>query len=422
MTKLQPPELPTRSTKYPDGVDGFDVRSTFILLTRETTPHGFEWKQFDTLLTQSGFFLDKTANYQGSINNPDGSIPETIFIAHLDTIGNVPPARIEHVFKDDTVTSNGTTILGADDKAGVTILLYLIHKQVPGFYVFTWGEESGRLGSRALAARYSFAKFKRAIAFDRKGTTSIITRQGGQISCSNEFADALIKEFATHDLAFEKDPTGTFTDTVSFFGEVPECTNISVGYSFAHGTQEEQDLAFLEDLCHAAGRIKWEELPTHQETSVRYPKVEQGSYKTSSYGYQGSYGGSYQGQPYKNYHLYPGTGFPPKAPEAPAPAPKGIASPESKGAKPNAKRPANVPPPWSDAEFEKLADEETLRAAQDDWDLMTDLNDRQTLEVELVEQFFFNYPEGATHALFALMQANPFAARSHLVKLETTTR
>ena len=279
-----------RSEQFPDGVDGFDVRLIFSQLTQETTPHGFEWKQFDNLMEGLGFTLDKSANYQGLIKKPDGEMPETIFIAHLDTVGSVPPKRIEQRIRGDYMLTDGKTLLGADDKAGVTVLLYLLHMQVPGFYVFTYGEESGRIGSRALTMKYKFDHFKRAIAFDRRGTTSIITRQSGQTSCSDEFADALADQYADLGVILEKDTGGSFTDTVSFFGEVPECTNISVGYENAHGSNEFQNLAYLERLCHASARVDWEALPTVQDPSKRYG----GSYASGKAG-GADYGHFYRG-------------------------------------------------------------------------------------------------------------------------------
>ena len=421
--KVQPIETQPRSQKYPDGVNGFDVRGVFTHLTRYTTPHGFEWMQHHELLTNAGFTLDKTANYRGVITNPDGSEPETIFIAHLDTVGPVPPQRVEHfLYEDGVIASNGKTILGADDKAGVTVLLYLIHQRVPGLYVMTWGEESGRQGSRALVNKYRFDTYKRAIAFDRKGTSSIITKQSGQTSCSDQFADALIDQFHRRGMIFTKDPGGSYTDTVSFFGEVPECTNISAGYTEAHSNREQQDLAFLEDLCHAAGEIDWEALSTAQDPKKRYSTTP-----TRVPNYQ------YGFQP-------PGPGgFPPKTQDwhhtAGWPAAKGADSGKATKALEHIEKKAK-PPEESDSSsikgaadpktepypFEFAGDDlaEMTTAAQEAWDTMMELLKHSHLDVDTVADFFYFNPEAAADALHSLIVANPHRARQHAVRLDTT--
>ena len=46
--------------------------------------------------------------------------------------------------------SKRKTILGADDKAGMVILLYMIEKKIPGLYYFFIGEEVGCIGSNAF--------------------------------------------------------------------------------------------------------------------------------------------------------------------------------------------------------------------------------------------------------------------------------
>ncbi len=81
--------------------------------------------------------------------------PPVFFNAHLDT---VEPCRGIHVlFKDGIFTSDGTTILGADDKAAIAILIEAarVLKETglphpPMEYVFTVCEEIGLLGAKAL--------------------------------------------------------------------------------------------------------------------------------------------------------------------------------------------------------------------------------------------------------------------------------
>ena len=73
--------------------------------------------------------------------------------AHLDVMQ--PCRGIKPVVKGDTVWSDGTTILGADDRAGVAVILEVIEtlrdrpgEHVPLEIVFTLGEEAGLLAPR----------------------------------------------------------------------------------------------------------------------------------------------------------------------------------------------------------------------------------------------------------------------------------
>ncbi len=122
----------------------------------------------------------------------------------------------------------------------------MIEAGVPGLYAFHRGEERGGLGSRYVAAQEPerLAGIRAAIAFDRRGTSSIITHQSGERCCSEDFAASLSRAIGLHHQA---DPTGTFTDTANYTDLIGECTNISVGYDAEHTPSETLDLDYL--LC-----------------------------------------------------------------------------------------------------------------------------------------------------------------------------
>ncbi|SFE31792.1 M20/M25/M40 family metallo-hydrolase [Alteribacillus iranensis] len=77
------------------------------------------------------------------------------FTSHMDTV--VPGAGVKPSIQDGYIQSDGTTILGADDKAGLAVMLETIrsiqeqelpHGQIQ--FVITVGEESGLVGAKAL--------------------------------------------------------------------------------------------------------------------------------------------------------------------------------------------------------------------------------------------------------------------------------
>lgn len=130
--------------------------------------------------------------------------------------------------------------LGADDTAGVWLMVQMIEAKVPGLYIFHRDEEGGRKGSEWVAKYMSkyLAHIKFAIALDRKATTSIITHQMSRRCCSGDFADSIAAQL---DLGYKADDTGSYTDTVSYVDLIPECTNLSVGYYNAHSSFERLD-------------------------------------------------------------------------------------------------------------------------------------------------------------------------------------
>ncbi|MFC3038999.1 M20/M25/M40 family metallo-hydrolase [Virgibacillus xinjiangensis] len=77
------------------------------------------------------------------------------FTSHMDTV--VPGKAIKPQIKDGYIVSDGTTILGADDKAGLAAMIESIRtvqeNQIPHGdiqFVITVGEESGLVGAKAL--------------------------------------------------------------------------------------------------------------------------------------------------------------------------------------------------------------------------------------------------------------------------------
>ena len=176
------------------------------------------------------------------------------FSCHLDSVHAKDgvqkvmfDSELNVAYKDDE------TPLGADDAAGIWIMLQLIAAGVPGTYGFHFSEERGGRGSSALARQYpEFLKqFDMAIAFDRRGTTSVITHQGFGKCSSDKFALALAAQINQGGLELAPDNTGVYTDTAEFVDLIPECTNLSVGYEYEHSKNEMLDLGFVVRLRDA---------------------------------------------------------------------------------------------------------------------------------------------------------------------------
>jgi hypothetical protein len=193
----------------------------------------------------------------------------TLFVAHVDTVHRKEgPNKIKqtntHWYADGAA-------LGADDGAGVAMLMHLMYAGVPAYYIFTQGEECGGIGATWLAKHWGdgLAKFDRAIAFDRRGIDSVITHQGRGRCCSDAFADALSDALnADLTLMYLPDSTGVYTDTAEFIEVIPECTNISVGYYSEHSDKESLDILHFQALADRVALIDWDSLPTDRDPTV----------------------------------------------------------------------------------------------------------------------------------------------------------
>jgi hypothetical protein len=208
----------------------------------------------------------------------------TLFVAHVDTVHRkAGPNKIRqtptHWYADGAA-------LGADDGAGVAMLMHLLHAGVDAYYIFTQGEECGGIGATHLAKHDSklLAEFDRAIAFDRRGIDSVITHQGRGRCCSDAFADALSD--ALNDdmtLMYLPDNTGVYTDTAEFIDIIPECTNISVGYYSEHSDKESLDIIHFQALADRVAKIDWDALPTDRDpTEVDLLAWGWGAYRSPS--------------------------------------------------------------------------------------------------------------------------------------------
>jgi hypothetical protein len=202
---------------------------------------------------------------------PGGSVP-TLFACHLDTVhAQAGTQRVRSMRgRSGALHTPDGDCLGADDGAGIWLMLEMIAAEVPGTYVFHLGEERGCQGSRWLAIhrRAWLSGFRRAIGFDRPGISDVVTHFGGLRGCSPAFALDLGWELSSHLPEHELTPcrTGGLTDVRYYIDLIPECTNISIGYHQQHRPDEWLDAHYLRALCWAVIEVFSQEALTLQET------------------------------------------------------------------------------------------------------------------------------------------------------------
>jgi tripeptide aminopeptidase len=168
-------------------VDSNRVLDTFLELVRIDSPSGHEQRIAEHLLTLLQTLgvdakIDSTGNVAGR-RPGSGALAAAaplLFSAHMDTVQ--PGTGIKPVVEDGFVRSDGSTILGADDKAGIAAILEALrtaHERgvdcVPLEIALTVQEETGLAGAKGL----DFSRFraKLAVVLDSNGPVGTIVNQ-----------------------------------------------------------------------------------------------------------------------------------------------------------------------------------------------------------------------------------------------------
>lgn len=134
---------------------------TFLELVRIDSPSGHEaeiGRHLEARLQRLGLATETDAIGNLVGRTADGRGPWLMLSAHMDTVGT--DRGIRPVIRDGVITSDGTTILGADDKSGVAVILEVLTvlqeqdlPHPPLEVVITVGEERGLYGARQMDLR-----------------------------------------------------------------------------------------------------------------------------------------------------------------------------------------------------------------------------------------------------------------------------
>jgi tripeptide aminopeptidase len=135
-------------------------------------------------------FGSNAGNVYATLKGDENREP-ILFSAHMDTV--VPGIGVKPVIKEGVIRSDGTTVLGGDDKSGVAAVVEALrtvkeenisHPTIE--IVFTVCEEVGLLGSANLD--YSRITAKKAAVLDSSGDAGkIITSAPGQVKIDGIF-------------------------------------------------------------------------------------------------------------------------------------------------------------------------------------------------------------------------------------------
>ncbi|MDD4048264.1 MAG: M20/M25/M40 family metallo-hydrolase [Clostridia bacterium] len=118
-----------------------------------------------------------TGNIIGKLKGNKEGVPTVLFSAHMDTVS--PGEGIQPQVQEGVIYSDGSTILGSDDKAGIVAILEALrnikeekveHGDIE--VLFTVGEEIGLLGARYLDC--NLLKSRMAFVLDSDGDPGTI--------------------------------------------------------------------------------------------------------------------------------------------------------------------------------------------------------------------------------------------------------
>jgi len=217
-------------------------------------------------------FLHPTFGYpdnDGNYIKIVGDTPTICYAAHYDSVHK--SNGMQNVKVKDGIVSladgSKSECLGADCATGIWLILEMIDAGIDGIYVVHAQEETGCHGSRALVERkpWWLSNIHSVISFDRRGKEDIITHQMGLRTCSDAFAKSLASILS---MGHKPDPTGSYTDSNEYAHDVPECTNLAVGYYDQHTSKERQDLNYVADLRDALITADWSKLMIERDPDI----------------------------------------------------------------------------------------------------------------------------------------------------------
>ena len=185
--------------------------------------------------------IDSYGNLLATKKIGNGAGATVLLSAHMDTVRGVLADRKVLVSNDgDTITSNKGA-LGADDRAGIAIILEVLRNieslsfQGTLKIAFSREEEIGCVGAKQIDANW-YADVDLAIVVDRRGNRDIVT------GCYNAFCSDAVGNFFEEASKMQgmnwKAVEGGISDATVFSNKGVNSVNLSAGYRNEHTDKE----------------------------------------------------------------------------------------------------------------------------------------------------------------------------------------
>ncbi|MBO0960062.1 M20/M25/M40 family metallo-hydrolase [Neobacillus sp. MM2021_6] len=186
--------------------------------------------------------VDQAGNILAQKTYGTGHGPTLLLNAHLDTVERIEPGRT--IVKNGSIWSSDKGILGADDRAGVAVMLELARRLQPTSFngkikfIFTVEEEIGLMGARSIDETFLW-DVDAAIVVDRRGTGDIVTSCGGYEPFCDELYGRFFEDSAKRLgwMGWKTTPGGS-SDTRIWASHGIQSVNLSAGYMNEHTSLE----------------------------------------------------------------------------------------------------------------------------------------------------------------------------------------
>lgn len=174
----------------------------------------------------------------------EGDLPICL-LAHMDTVFKYPPKTFYYDQEQNVLWSPHG--LGADDRAGIIIIMELIERGYRPHIILTDLEERGGIGAGYLISSYPECPFKECkalIQLDRQGHDDAVYYE-----CGNEDYEKLITSYG-----FVTE-IGSFSD-ISIIAPQWEiaAVNLSVGYEREHTYTETLNITWMNETIN---KVEW---------------------------------------------------------------------------------------------------------------------------------------------------------------------
>jgi putative aminopeptidase FrvX len=218
--------------------------------------------------------VDSYGNLLGDKVCGNGKGATVLLSAHMDTVKGVLKDR--KLIEKNGVISSSEGALGADDRAGIAIILTVLENlETLGFngkikVSFSREEEIGCVGVGKINPKW-YAGTDLAIVVDRRGSRDIVVGCGGAF-CSDSVGTFLENVGKLADMSDWRCVEGGISDALTFSEKGINSVNLSAGYNNEHTKDEYvvlahmkdtakfilQTIAVINDICHTFEPVGYE--------------------------------------------------------------------------------------------------------------------------------------------------------------------
>ncbi|WP_091737768.1 M20/M25/M40 family metallo-hydrolase [Marininema mesophilum] len=232
-----------------------EEREICDLITEKLTALGFAVTEDDSTEQTGHGAGNLVATLDGTMEGP----PCIYFTSHMDTVA--PGKGIKPQVEDGWITSDGTTILGSDDKAGLAAIFEgvrtireqnLPHGTIQ--LIITVGEESGLVGAKALDRNLIQADF--GFAMDSNGPVGdIITSAPSQVKILAKMHGKAAHAGVSPEKGISAIQVASRAISKMPLGRIDEETTANIGW-FRGGTASNVVAEYAEVLAEARSRVE----------------------------------------------------------------------------------------------------------------------------------------------------------------------